>query len=350
MDFHPNYARNGYFYIFRTLVTSTEGAGGTVHGQLSRFEASSENPSVAVPESEVVLFAQYDGSEEHNGGDVHFGPDGYLYVSLGEEILLREVPVANRQPIDRNLHGAIVRIDVDKRPGSLPPNPHPSVTTNYAVPSDNPFLGITNYQGFSIEPNQLRTEFYAIGFRNPWRFCFDPLTGGLYCADVGEGEFEEISIITPGGNYGWPYREATRAFWNPAPPPPGFAGLDPIVEYAHGKGTHQGNSVTGGVVYRGAAIPQLYGWYVFGDYVSGHIWATQYDGTPGLKPFPRLTGDWTISTFGVDPRDGEILFANLSEGRIKKLIYVPPEQAAPFPQTLADTGAKRWLTPVRLPT
>lgn len=341
MDFHPNYGRNGYFYIFRTLVTSTEGAGGTVHGQLSRFETSSLDPSVAVPESEVVLFAQYDGSEEHNAGDVHFGPDGYLYVSLGEDLFLYGAAVTNRQALDRKFHGAIIRIDVDKRPGSLPPNPHPAVTTNYAVPPDNPFIGLTNYQGFSIEPNQLRTEFYAIGFRNPWRFCFDSLTGGLYCADVGAGSYEEISFVLPGGNYGWPYREGMQEGWSP---PAGFLGRDPIVEYAHGKATNQGDSVTGGVVYRGAAIPQLYGWYVFGDYVRGHIWATHYDGTPGLKPFQRLTGDWTISTFGVDPRDGELLFANLSEGRIKKLIYVPPEQAAPFPQTLADTGAFADLT------
>lgn len=336
MDFHPNYASNGYFYVYRTLITSTEGAGGVLHDQLSRFETSPGNPDSADAQSEVVIFSQYDTNEEHNAGDVHFGPDGYLYVSLGEDKFPPDAVVLNRQPLDRKLHGGIVRIDVDKRPGSLLPNPHPAITTNYTIPPDNPFIGVTNYQGFDIDPTALRTEFYAMGFRNPWRFCMDPLNGDIYCADVGEGFYEEVSLITAGGNYGWPYREGAHAYWDP---PPGFVGVDPIVEYAHGNATNQGNSVTGGVVYRGSAMPQLYGWYVFGDFVRGHIWATHNDGTPGPKPFQRLTGDFSIATFGYDPRDREILFANLHEGRIKKLFYVPPAEAGPFPQTLAETGA-----------
>ena len=337
MDFHPAYRSNGYFYIYRTLITTTEGAGNALHDQLSRFETLPENPNSADAQSEVVIFSQYDTSEEHNAGDVHFGPDGYLYVSLGEEIFLPDAIVSNRQPLDRKLHGGIIRIDVDKRPGSLLPNPNPAVTTNYNIPPDNPFIGVTNYQGFDIDPNALRTEFYAIGLRNPWRFCIDPLNGDIYCGDVGEGMYEEVSLITPGGNYGWPYREGMHAA--DYVPPPGFAGIDPLLEYTHGNGTNQGNSITGGVVYRGSAIPQLYGRYVFGDFVRGHIWATYNDGTPGQKPLQRLTGDVSITTFGYDPRDREILFANMQEGRIKKLLYVPPTEAGPFPQTLAETGA-----------
>src|SRR5204863_3651992 len=135
---------------------------------------------------------------------------------------------------------------------------------NYRIPPDNPFVGATNFNGGAIDPNNVRTEFYAVGLRNPWRYSFDPVSGLLWLADVGQNAREEIDIIVKGGNYGWAYREGTMA-GPKSPPPPGFTSIDPIYDY----GRTLGNSVTGGFVYRGSRFPELYGAYIFGDYGSG---------------------------------------------------------------------------------
>ncbi len=334
LAFHPGYATNGYFYVFRTALTTTPGATNQLHDVLSRFEVSPDDPNVALPGSELRLIAQYDYNSEHNAGEVVFGPDGYLYVSLGDLSPPPRDRSSDPQAIDKGFFGGIIRIDVDQRPDSLPPNPHPGSTTNYAIPSDNPFIGCTNHNGLVIDPNEVRTEFYAIGLRNPWRMAFDTVTGILYCGDVGASSFEEINLIERGGNYGWPYQEGPLTYPSP---PPDFSYVPPLYDYGHGYGPYQGRCVIGGVVYHGAQLPDLDGAYLFGDFISGNIWALRHEGT-NVTSINRVTGERGIGAFGLDPRDGGILVANIFRKTIQKLIYVPPEQTTPLPPTLADTG------------
>src|SRR5262249_48287748 len=171
--------------------TQTTGANGR-HDRLSRFQTSLENPNQALASSEQVMITQADDYENHNGGDLHFGPDGYLYVSLGDEGNQNDAG-NNSQRIDKDFFSGLLRIDVDQKPGNLPPNAHPAVSPNaYSIPADNPFVGVTEFNGKAIDPAKVRMEFYAVGLRNPWRFSFDPMTGFLYCGDVGGDLREEI--------------------------------------------------------------------------------------------------------------------------------------------------------------
>lgn len=341
LAFHPGYATNGYFFIYYS-VSATTGAGSGPHQRLSRWRVSAVDPNVADPASETPLLTMFDDASNHNGGDLHFGPDGLLYVSLGDEGNAND-SLNNSQRIDKDFWSSLLRLDVDDpfRPDSLLPNAHPANTNgparviNYRVPADNPFVGATAFLGTPVNPAAVRTEMYAVGLRNPWRFSFDPATGRLYCGDVGQGAWEEIDIITKGGNYGWAFREGFLP--GPKAAPPGFSSLPPILAYGHGGGTNEGFSVTGGVVYRGEGIPGLRGYYVFADYVSGNVWALLYNGTTATN-FSRLLVDTGIAAFGVDPRSGDILAADQNDGRIKRLVY-QAVSGQPLPESLADTGA-----------
>ena len=341
LAFHPDYANNGLFFVFYTGTYSTATPGGTntLHDIVARYQVSDTNANVAAT-NETILIAQRDQASNHNAGCLQFGPDGYLYVSLGDEGGGND-SWNNSQRIDLDFFSAILRIDVDKQAGNLAPNPHPSSTTNYLVPMDNPFVGATSFNGTNVNTSSVRTEFWAVGLRNPWRFSFDPVTGYLYCADVGQGAREEIDIIVKGGNYGWAYREGTIA--GPKAAPSGFTSIDPIQEYGHVGGQYGGNVVTGGVVYRGVRISQLYGAYVFADYGSGNIWALFHDGT-NTVPFQWLTSEGSISAFGVDPRNGDVLMANQGLNTIRRLVYSSSFTGTPLPATLADTGAFTNLT------
>jgi uncharacterized repeat protein (TIGR03806 family) len=343
LAFHPEYAQNRTFFVFYTLNTQTA-AGSGRHNRLSRFETSATDPNQALPDSETPLITQRDEASNHNGGDLHFGPDGYLYVSLGDEGGAND-QYNNSQRIDKDFFAGLLRIDVDKRPGSLPPNPHAAATDNYAIPPDNPFVGATSFNGRAVDPVKVRTEFWAVGLRNPWRLTFDSATGALYCADVGQDRVEEIDLIVKGGNYGWSYREGTRN--GPRTAPADFTSIAPVLEYQHGSGSFRGDSVTGGVVYRGARLSQLYGAYVFADYVRGNLWALRQEGGI-VTSWERLTGDTSIAGFGIDPRNGDILTADLDQDTIKRLVYDATPTGAPLPPTLADTGAfadLKTLTP-----
>jgi glucose/arabinose dehydrogenase len=335
LAFHPGYATNRLFFVVYSLNTTTARGSG-FHVRLARFEASEADPNQALPDSETALISQFHRHANHNAGDVHFGPDGYLYVSLGDEGGGGD-PFLNSRVIDRDFFCAIIRIDVDQRPGSLPPNPHPSVHGEYAIPPDNPFLGATRFDGRDIDPDQVRTEFWAVGLRNPWRFTFDSATGRLYCADVGQQEREEVNIIEPGGNYGWNYREGTLPY--SGSPPPDAQLIDPILDYPRsGNPPYNGTSITGGVVYRGERFSQLHGDYIFGDWGSGNIWALGYDGTE-VTHWTLLTTATRIVAFGSDPANGDVLFAEITTGRIGRLIYLDDPVGIPLPPTLADTGA-----------
>lgn len=226
LAFHPDYEQNGYFYVNYT------GAGGDT--RISRFQASG---NTADPNSEQILLIIKQPYENHNGGSVAFGPDGYLYLGLGDGGLAGD-PHKNGQNTS-SLLGKILRIDVNNG-------------TPYAIPADNPF----------------GNEVWAYGLRNPWRMSFDRLTGDLWIGDVGQGQWEEIDYLPAGSpagaNFGWSVMEGMHGY--DSEPQPDM--LLPVTEYSHSEG---GCSITGGYVYRGA-MPEWNGVYLFGDYCTGYVW------------------------------------------------------------------------------
>jgi glucose/arabinose dehydrogenase len=331
LAFHPGYATNRYFYVFYT------GTGFDFSNRVSRFEADPGNPHSGLPDSEVVLFGQKDEASNHNGGDIHFGPDGYLYIATGDEGGGND-DFNNSQRIDKDFFSAILRIDVDKKPGSVAPNPHPAnngPVTNYAIPPDNPFIGFTQFNGLAVNSNNVRTEFWAVGLRNPFRMSFDEATGDLYCGDVGQDNREEVNLITRGGNYGWKWREGKIATPTVGgSPPAGFTNwIDPLLDYPRSTGT----TVIGGAVYRGDRFPELHGHYIFADHNSGKIWSMTHDGTNATS-FIRLADDIGLAGFGRDPRNGDLLMADLFANQISRLERANPVGTNLFSPALSDAG------------
>jgi glucose/arabinose dehydrogenase len=199
----------------------------------------------------------------------------------------------------------------------------PTPIFNYRIPPDNPYVGATSFNGLPVNSNSVRTEFYAVGLRNPWRYSFDPVTGLLYLADVGQGAREEVDVIYKGGNYGWAYREGLIAGPKAAQAPPGFTHIDPVQDYPRSEGF----SVTGGVVYRGSRIPALYGAYIFADYGSGRVWQMRYETnstSTNITPRSLLIMESTlaISCFGTDPSNGDVLWGHLGSNRVRRLVSV----------------------------
>jgi len=348
LAFHPGYATNGLFYVFssRTLTTS-QGSG--LHQCISRFQVTATNANVALPSTEQILIQQIDAAPNHNGGDLHFGADGYLYASVGDGGAQYNGSL-NAQVITNNYFSGILRIDVDKRRGNFPPNPHPANSTNYFIPADNPFVGVTSFNGHTFNASNVRTEFFSIGYRNPWRFSIDPVAGTIYVGDVGQDLYEEVDVITNGANCGWAYYEGLHLAKPLYPsqstiltnPPPGL--VFPIQEYPHsGTANFQGNAVIGGVVYRGSRLSQLYGDYIFSDNGSGSVWMLKYNGT-NSTPFQFLTTCSGPSAFGVDPRNGDVLICQLNNNQIGRLDYTSTSNGVALPPTLAATGAFSDLT------
>jgi hypothetical protein len=356
LEFHPGFATNGYFYV--TYIAT---GGNPYRERLSRFTADPVAITAAT-NTQLVLWDTTKREFNHNGGDLHFGPDGYLYVSMGDEGGQYDIHT-NAQRLDLSFYAGISRLDVDKRPGSLEPMPGASadviltIPTDgsghafYSIPPDNPFLGLTNYYGRPIDTAHFRGEFYAIGFRHPWRFSIDPANGNVWVGHVGQDLYESVALLMPGGNYGWPYYEAstylTVPLYGGAPthpgltnPPPGFVLSPPQYVYAHPTAggndpSYNGLDVIGGVVYHGALIPQLTNAYVFGDFdLGGNIWALRR--TNGVAD-ERLTGEFGIGAYGIDPRNGDVLLANYIQNKIRRLIFTDVP-ASSFPQKLSDTG------------
>jgi glucose/arabinose dehydrogenase len=342
LAFHPGYATNGFLYVFYTGNTTTDLGAGR-HDTLARYAVSSTNANQGDPDSGQILFAQFDRADNHNAGDVHFGPDGYLYVSLGDEGG-SEGQYGNTQRIDLNFFSGIIRLDVDKRATNLAPNPHPALMgqTNYLVPADNPWVGVSAFNGLSVAATNVRTEFYAVGLRNPWRFSFAP-DNTLYCGDVGQFTREELDVIEKGKNYGWNFWEGFYQRTNNAQIPPGFVHAPPILDYAR----NVGYTIIGGLVYQGPRFTQLYGAYIYGDSGSGTIWALRRNGTNVISNQALTTDDRNaagyagFSAFGTDPSNGDILYADVQDGTngaVKRLIYNGTTNGTPLPPTLAATG------------
>ncbi len=345
LAFHPQYATNGFFYVYYTVNVS-----GAAHERLSRFTVTAGNPNSGNRTTELVLFSQPDPATNHNGGDIMFGPDGYLYVSLGDGGGAND-STNHSQKIDNGFFSGVVRIDVDRKLSNLEPNNYSAVpingTTgkaNYKVPADNPFVGATSFNGLAVTPANVRTEYWAVGLRNPWRMNFDPASGRLYAGDVGQNAHEEIDLIKRGENYGWKWREGFSSSGVSGTPPPGFSPVDPLIDYPR----TDGFAVTGGLVYRGSRFSQLYGQYVFADY-GGTVWRLPLDQTTGRNVGNKLTmlvASLPVS-FGTDPRNGDILVGQLGSstgaGRVKRLV-ASGTASGTLPATLSATGAFSDLT------
>jgi glucose/arabinose dehydrogenase len=274
LAFHPDYLNNGFFYVNYTNRDSTI---------ISRYLRSAGNPGSADPASGEVFLTFSQPYANHNGGQLNFGPDGFLYIAVGDGGSSGD-PQNNAQNLS-TLLGKILCIDID----------HPGKDQLYSIPATNPFAG--NTQGF-------REEIYAFGLRNPWRFSFD-VNGTLWAADVGQNKMEEIDLIINGGNYGWSVMEGTLAYKSlPGIDQSGM--ISPIWEYDHS----QGISITGGYVYAGDQIPALKGRYVYGDYGSGRIWSLWIDGNRQVHNELLLDTDLKISSFGIDAL-GELRIVDL---------------------------------------
>lgn len=281
LAFHPQYEENGFFY-----VNYTDRAGDTV---VARYTVSADDANVADPASAVTILAVGQPYANHNGGDIAFGPDGYLYIGMGDGGSAGDPQGRAQNPAE--LLGKILRIDVD---GGEP----------YAIPDDNPFVGDAAYA----------PEIWALGVRNPWRFSFDAATGDMYMGDVGQNLWEEVNFQPAGEsglNYGWNITEGMHQY-SGAPVPEGLTA--PFAEYNH----NEGCSITGGYVYRGAEIPALQGVYFFGDYCSGIIWASYRDASGAWVTTQFMESGLTISSFGLDEA-GEIYVMDHT-GSVTKLV------------------------------
>ena len=291
MAFHPDYANNGYFY-----VTYINKAKLPLKWVLARYHVSAD-PNVADPNSELRLIEITQQNTYHKGGDIHFGPDGYLYTTAGED-----GDIYKSQILD-NLKGKMMRIDVD----------HPAGGLNYGIPADNPFKN--NNVGY-------RQEIWAWGFRNPWRFSFGP-DGKIWEGDVGLDTWEEVNIISKMRNYGWPLTEGTQCDY---PTPCDTTGRNiklPLWQYLHE--SPWGAAIIGGWVYLGAEHPQLLGRYIYGDTQTDQIWALYWDGVnpPSNVEIFHYPPEATYRFTSICQRsDRELLFTGYFGG-IYKLIGTP---------------------------
>lgn len=292
MAFHPNFKDNGKLYVYYTTNQRPHVS------IISEFTAADDRLSADISTERQVMEIQQP-FWNHNGGTILFGPDGFLYVGLGDGGKAND-PLSAGQDLSKLL-GSILRIDVDSKADGL----------EYGIPKDNPLVGRDN-----VWP-----EIYAYGLRNVWRMSFDPATGDLWAADVGQNDWEEINLIKAGGNYGWSLREAGNPFTlNGNGSGPRADLIDPVVEYPHTD--DWGKSVTGGAVYRGKATPELDGYYLYGDYVTGFLWALKLDPATGKvnENRPIKWQNLPVFTFG-QTDDGEVLMSTMmSGGRIYKFV------------------------------
>jgi glucose/arabinose dehydrogenase len=296
--FHPNFGILENEVSSRLFVNYTDLSGDTV---ISSFVARHDAPDSAIAESETVILRLDQPFGNHNGGQIAFGPDGFLYVGLGDGGSSGD-PLGNGQD-PQTLLGALLRLDVDS----------PAEGRGYAIPADNPFVG--NAGG--------RDEVWSYGLRNPWRFSFDQLNGNLFIADVGQNRWEELNYQPAGAaggtNYGWNRLEGSHCFQPRSdcdlPPLEG-----PIFEYEHQSDTC---SIVGGYVYRGNLMPEAEGDYFLADFCSGRISRLREDTDSGWSEADSIEAGFQISSFGVDA-DGELYVLDYGDGRILRIQAHPP--------------------------
>ncbi|MFO0827838.1 MAG: PQQ-dependent sugar dehydrogenase [Phycisphaerales bacterium] len=278
--FHPDYPKKRELYVYYSANPPRRAV-------LSRFTVSADGRTVD-PKSEEVLLQVDEPYWNHNGGTVLFGPDGYLYLSIGDGGAAGD-PQDNGQHLGSYL-AKIIRIDVNNKGGGKP----------YAIPADNPFVGKAG----------ALPEIWAFGLRNVWRMSFDKKTGDLWAGDVGQNLYEEVDVIKKGGNYGWRVREGTHPFTESkreqvSPP------IEPIVEYGHGEGV----SVTGGYVYRGDAIPNLNGVYLYADFGTSRIWGLRYEPGKPAEPMMLLRKGGSLWSSFAEAKDGTLYLLSFEGGQ-----------------------------------
>ena len=281
LAFHPNFKKNGLFYVDYTAQPD----GHTVIAQFAMQNG------IASLNSEKIILEVLQPFSNHNAGQIMFGLDGYLYITLGDGGSGGDPNGNGQNPT--TLLGSILRIDID----------HPGLNTNYSIPFDNPF--VNNSLGY-------KEEIYAFGLRNPWRMSQDPQTGKIWVGDVGQNKYEEIDIIDKGKNYGWNVMEGFSCY-NPSTNCNKTGLQEPVFDYGRG----DGDAVTGGYVYRGN-ISSLYGNYIFGDYGSGKIWLIDSN----LNAIPLMDSGLVISSFGTDYYNNLFAF-DYSQGAIYKFLSIP---------------------------
>jgi len=288
MAFHPDFETNGEVFLSYTRQS------GGLQSVVSRFIVDSSS-GVLDESSEEILLTVMQVAGNHNGGNLAFGPDGFLYAGFGDG---GSSSAQQNGQDTTNVLATIIRVDVD---GAAP----------YEIPADNPFAGNTECaQG---EGTLDCPEIFAFGFRNPWRFSFDRQTGELWVGDVGQNSWEEVNRVEISENYGWSEREGAHCF----DPPTNCStdNVDPITEYGH----DVGSSITGGYVYRGSDIPDLQGFYVFGDFVSGRIWVVAADSEQGVDPDELVDTNLQIASFA-ESNEGELYILDFSTGTIHQIV------------------------------
>jgi len=317
LAFHPEFENNGQFFVYYSSKHND------MHSVVSRYNVRADDADQADPESEKIILTQLQPYRNHNGGDIKFGHDGFLYISFGDGGSAND-PHSHGQNLQSWL-GSILRIDVDRQTDGK----------QYSIPSDNPFVETAKSVGDqNAAPGpKAAPEIWAYGLRNVWRFSFDRQTGQLWAADVGQNETEEVNIITAGGNYGWNHFEANKIFKEETSLARGTA-IPPVATYHHDFGL----SITGGHVYRGQQFPELKGLYFYADYVSGNLWSLRKTESEKYEStLVRRTGR-SIACFGED-QSGEVYVCSF-DGYIYRVVpsEKPADVFAKWDQQLSQTG------------
>ncbi len=310
LAFHPGFKTNGLCYIYYSQLDPKREFFFPGRSVVSELKVSASDLDRADLQSERIVLQIPEPFSNHKGGLLSFGPDGYMYLGLGDG-------GAGNDPFNSGqntstLLGKIIRIDVNSR--TTVGAEKARHTLQYGIPTDNPFVQEKELYEFGV-----RKEIWAYGLRNPWRYSWDRQTGEMWVGDVGQDTWEEVDLIVKGGNYGWCAREGTHYF---KPAPPGAQYIDPVMEYPHAPGLlpqskfpdHSiGMCVVGGYVYRGKKYPSLQGIYIYGDYVLGTIWGFRYRNGNVREQGTLLAQPKTISSFAEDV-DGELYAIGLDSG------------------------------------